>query len=98
MGILRPLRVRDFALLYWAGALVSLIGDGVYVVAIAWQVPQLSDSPTALSLVGLTWTLPLGLFVLVGGVVSDRVERRRIMIAADVVRAGAAGTIARCSP
>ena len=96
VGILRPLRVRDFALL-WAGALVSLIGDGVYVVAIAWQVYDLSGSPTALSLVGLAWTLPLGLFVLVGGIVSDRVERRRIMIAADVVRAGAAGAIAALS-
>jgi Transmembrane secretion effector len=92
VGILRPLRIRDFALL-WAGATVSLMGDGVYVVAIAWQVYELSDSPTALSLVGLAWTLPLGLFVLLGGVVSDRFERRRIMIGADVVRAAAAGTI-----
>ena len=92
VGILRPLRIRDFALL-WAGALVSLIGDGVYVVAIAWQVYELSDSPTALSLVGVAWTLPLGLFVLLGGVVSDRFERRRIMVAADIVRAGAAGAI-----
>jgi DHA3 family tetracycline resistance protein-like MFS transporter len=81
VGILRPLRIRDFALL-WAGATVSLAGDGVYVVALAWQVYALSDSPTALSLVGVAWTLPVGLFVLVGGVVSDRFERRRIMIAA----------------
>ena len=80
VGILRPLRIRDFALL-WAGATVSLAGDGVYVVALAWQVYELSDSPTALSLVGVAWTLPLGLFVLLGGVVSDRFERRRIMIA-----------------
>ena len=93
VGILRPLRIRDFALL-WAGAAVSLAGDGVYIVALAWQVYELSDSPTALSLVGLAWTLPLGLFVLVGGVVSDRFERRRIMIAADIVRALAAATIA----
>jgi DHA3 family tetracycline resistance protein-like MFS transporter len=92
VGILRPLRIRDFALL-WAGATVSLAGDGVYVVALAWQVYSLSDSPTALSLVGVAWTLPVGLFVLVGGVVSDRFERRRIMIAADVVRAAAAATI-----
>ena len=92
IGILRPLRIRDFALL-WAGATVSLIGDGVYVVALAWQVYELSDSPTALSLVGVAWTLPVGLFVLVGGVVSDRFERRRIMIAADLVRAAAAATI-----
>jgi MFS family permease len=93
VGILRPLRIRDFALL-WAGATVSLAGDGVYVVALAWQVYELSDSPTALSLVGVAWTLPLGLFVLLGGIVSDRFERRRIMIAADVVRAAAAAAIA----
>jgi MFS family permease len=92
VGILHPLRIRDFALL-WAGATVSLAGDGVYVVALAWQVYELSDSPTALSLVGVAWTLPLGIFVLLGGIVSDRLERRRIMIAADVLRAVAGATI-----
>jgi MFS family permease len=92
VGILRPLRIRDFALL-WAGATVSLAGDGVYVVALAWQVYELSDSPTALSLVGVAWTLPLGIFVLLGGIVSDRLERRRIMIAADVLRALAGATM-----
>jgi MFS family permease len=93
VGILRPLRLRDFALL-WAGATVSLAGDGVYVVALAWQVYELSDSPTALSLVGVAWTLPLGLFVLLGGIVSDRFQRRRIMILADAVRAVAVAAIA----
>lgn len=92
LGILRPLRIRDFALL-WAGATVSLAGDGVYVVALAWQVYDLSNSPTALSLVGVAWTLPLGLFLLLGGVVSDRVDRRRVMMAADVARALAVGTM-----
>jgi DHA3 family tetracycline resistance protein-like MFS transporter len=86
------LRIRDFALL-WAGATVSLAGDGVYVVAVAWQVYDLSSSPTALSLVGVAWTLPVAIFVLVGGVVTDRVERRRIMISADLVRAVAVATI-----
>jgi hypothetical protein len=86
------LRIRDFALL-WAGMSVSLIGDGVYFVALAWQVYDLSGSPTALSLVGLAWTLPLALFVLLGGVVTDRVERRRVMIAADLVRALAVAVI-----
>jgi MFS family permease len=92
IGILRPLGIRDFALL-WAGATVSLAGDGVYVVAIAWQVYELSNSPTALSLVGVAWTLPIGIFVLIGGVISDRFERRRIMIAADILRAIAVATI-----
>ena len=92
VGILRPLRIRDFALL-WAGATVSLAGDGVYVVAVAWQVYDISSSPTALSLVGVAWTLPVAIFVLIGGVVTDRVERRRIMITADLVRAVAVATI-----
>jgi transmembrane secretion effector len=86
------LRIRDFALL-WAGMSVSLIGDGVYFVALAWQVYDLSDSPTALSVVGVAWTLPLALFVLLGGVVTDRVERRRVMVAADLVRALAVAVI-----
>jgi Transmembrane secretion effector len=90
--LLRPFGIRDFALL-WAGATVSLLGDGIYVVALAWQVYELSNSPTSLSLVGVAWTVPLGVFVLVGGVISDRVERRRVMIGADIVRALAAGAI-----
>ena len=69
------------------------MGDGIYVVALAWQVYDLSNSPTALSIVGVAWTLPLGVFVLLGGVVSDRVERRRVMIGADLVRASAVGAI-----
>jgi DHA3 family tetracycline resistance protein-like MFS transporter len=85
-GILKPLRSRDFALLS-AGSTVSQLGDGIYLVALAWQVYELSNAPTALSLVGLAWTAPLVALVLVGGVVSDRLERRRVMIAADVVRA-----------
>jgi len=91
--ILRPLAIRDFALL-WTGAAVSLLGDGVYIVAIAWQVYELSDTPTALSLVGVAWTLPMAAFLLVGGVVSDRFDRRQIMIATDLVRAVAVAVIA----
>src|SRR4029450_12583055 len=91
--ILRPLAIRDFAL-PWTGAAVSLLGDGVYIVAIAWQVYELSDTPTALSLVGVAWTLPMAAFLLVGGVVSDRFDRREIMIATDLVRAVAVAVIA----
>lgn len=84
--IFQPLRIRDFALL-WAGLSVSLLGDGIYLVAIAWQVYELSDAPTALSIVGIAWATPLVIFVLIGGVISDRVDRRKIMIFADVLRA-----------
>jgi DHA3 family tetracycline resistance protein-like MFS transporter len=93
IGVIRPLRHRDFALL-WTGLTVSMLGDGVYLVAIAWQVYELSDTPTALSVVGAAWTLPTVLLLLAGGVLSDRVDRRLLMVAADVLRAAAIGAIA----
>lgn len=93
LGVLRPLAIRDFRLL-WAGMSVSLLGDGIYFVAIAWQVYELSNAPTALSVVGVAWTLPNVLLLLVGGVLSDRFDRRRLMIVSDVVRGLAIGTIA----
>src|SRR5919204_308964 len=84
--ILRPLRHRDFRLL-WTGMTTSLIGDGVFLVALAWQVYELSNVPTALSIVGVAMTVPQILFLLLGGVVSDRFDRRKVMIAADALRA-----------
>ena len=42
-GILRPLRLRDFSLL-WTGMATSLVGDGVFMVALAWQVYELSSA------------------------------------------------------
>jgi DHA3 family tetracycline resistance protein-like MFS transporter len=67
----------------------SLVGDGVFLVALAWQVYQLSNVPTALSVVGVAISLPHVLFLLIGGVASDRFDRRRVMIAADAVRGAA---------
>ena len=83
--MLRPLRIRDFALL-WTGLTVSLLGDGIFFVAIAWQVFELSDSPTTFGLVSAAWSLPLVIFVLAGGVATDRFDRRKVMIGADVTR------------
>lgn len=84
-ALLRPLLRRDFALL-WAGMAISMLGDGIYFVAIAWQVYEMTDSPSALSLVGLAWSGGMVAFLLVGGLASDRYDRRRLMIGADLVR------------
>ena len=83
--MLRALRHRDFRLL-WIGQAVSLVGDGIYLVAIAWLVYDISNQPSALALVGLAWTLPQVAGLLVGGVLSDRFERRRLLVIADLVR------------
>jgi Transmembrane secretion effector len=62
--VLRTLRHRDFRLL-WMGQSVSLIGDGIYLVAIAWLVYDISNEPGALAIVGLARTT-LGLAGAVG--------------------------------
>ena len=90
--MLGPLRIRDFALL-WTGMTVSLLGDGVFYIAIAWQVYQLSNVPAALALVGLAMSIPQVLFLLLGGVVSDRFNRRRVMLSADGIRGLAIGAM-----
>jgi Transmembrane secretion effector len=92
VGILRPLRVRDFRFL-WAGMTISMIGDGIYLVAIAWQVLQIENRPGALALVGIAWSLPQVVLVLASGALSDRVDRRILMIAGDLIRFFAIGTL-----
>jgi Transmembrane secretion effector len=77
---------RDFRLLF-AGRCVSLLGDGAFLVALAWQAYTISNAPTALSLLGIAMTVPLIALLLFGGVISDRHSRRRVMLLADLVRA-----------
>jgi MFS family permease len=91
--VLRVLRHRDFGLL-WLGQAVSLIGDGIYLVAIAWLVLDVSNEPSALALVGLAWTFPQVAALLLAGVLSDRFERRRLLVIADLMRSVAIATIA----
>jgi MFS family permease len=90
--ILRPLGIRDFALL-WTGMTVSFLGDGLYIVAIAWQVYALSNTPTALAVVGIAWMVPQVLLLLIGGAVSDRFERRLVLVLSDCIRGGAIAAI-----
>jgi DHA3 family tetracycline resistance protein-like MFS transporter len=91
--ILRPLSSRNYALLFFATA-VSLLGDGIYIVAIAWEVYSLTNAPSALALVGVAATVPQLVFLLLGGALSDRVSRRSIMIGADGLRAIVLGLMA----
>jgi hypothetical protein len=88
----RLLRVRDFALL-WLGLTISLFGDGIYIVAIAWQVYQLSSSPAALGLVGIAFLVPQLVFAVVGGVLTDRLDRRLVLIGGSLVSGLSIGLI-----
>lgn len=93
VSMLAPFRIHDFKLL-WTAASISLLGDGIYLVAIAWQVYDLSNAPSALAFVGVAWTLPQVVCLFAGGVISDRFERRKVLIGADLARSAAVGGIA----
>jgi len=93
VATLAPLRHRDFRLL-WAGMTISLLGDGVFLVAVAWEAYVLWNAPAALSIVGIGMTVPMIAFLLPGGVLTDRLDRRRVMLGADGVRAAAVGALA----
>ena len=86
VNLLAPLRNRDFRLL-WTGMTISLIGDGIFLVAMAWQAYELWNAPAALSLLGIGMTIPTIAFLLPAGVLSDRVDRRSLMLGADLARA-----------
>jgi MFS family permease len=80
------LRHRDFRLLF-GGQAISVVGDALFPVALAFAVLELSGSATSIGLVLAAQTLPLALLLLVGGVVGDRFSRQRIMVVSDVARA-----------
>ncbi|MGH7610854.1 MAG: MFS transporter [Candidatus Dormibacteria bacterium] len=91
-NLTRLFGIRDFTLL-WAGGTISMVGDGVYFVAIAWEVYRISNVPTALGVVSAAFGLPQVLLLLVGGVLSDRIDRRLVMLWGNAVSALTVGGI-----
>jgi MFS family permease len=87
------LRYRDFRLL-WIGQLVSVTGSQMQIVAINWHVYILTKSPLALGTVGLVRVLPIIFCSLVGGVVADALDRKRLMLATQTVMLVSAALLA----
>ena len=84
--ILEPLRGRDYRLLL-SGMMVSLLGDGIFLVALPLQAYAIRDVPSAMAIIGLVWGGSQVVSLLAGGWASDRFERRKVMMIADIVRA-----------
>lgn len=78
----------------WIGRTVSLIGDGITPVALAFAVLDLTGSATDLGIVLALHSLVLIALILVGGVIADRISPRRAMLGADLVRTVSMGLIA----
>lgn len=92
----QALRHRDFRRLAVA-LLVSLTGSQMQTVAIDWHVYLLTHSPLMLGLVGLVRVVPIIIFSLWGGIVADRQDRRRVMLAAEALMTVLASVLAYCT-
>src|SRR5438067_5239023 len=87
------LQHRDFRLL-WIGQLVSTTGSQMQLVAINWHVYLLTRSSLALGAVGLVRVVPIILCSLLGGVVADAFDRRRLLVITQTVMLLSAGALA----
>src|SRR5690348_8343209 len=87
---LEVLKRREFRLVFLAQG-VSVLGDRMVSVALAFAVLGLGGSASEVGLVLACRMLPMVASLLVGGVVADRVSRRAVMVTADLVRVGSQG-------
>ena len=87
------LRYRDFRL-YWSGLLLSVTGFQILMVAQGWLIYELTDQAKFLGILGLVMAVPTITLNLVGGVVADRLDQRRLTIATQGASAVLVGVLA----
>jgi predicted MFS family arabinose efflux permease len=90
--IFKAFQYRDFRLM-WIGACTSSIGTWMQIVAQGWLIYRLSHSARLLGLDQFLAGLPIFLFTLIGGVVADRAERRKILLMSQWVQMASAATL-----
>jgi predicted MFS family arabinose efflux permease len=83
--VFKAFQYRDFRLL-WFGACTSSIGTWMQEVAQAWLVLELTNSPFLLGLDAFLGDIPIFLFSLFGGVVADRIDRRKVLLGSQYVQ------------
>lgn len=93
---LRPLRHSAYRRLASALAL-SVLSEGLWMLAIVWQVIELGGGPSELSLVSGALALGLVVTALLGGVLADRIPQKRILVAVELVVVISVGTVAALS-
>jgi predicted MFS family arabinose efflux permease len=83
--VFKAFHYRDFRLM-WIGACTSSIGTWMQIVAQGWLIYRLSHSAFLLALDQFLGGIPIFLFTLIGGVVADRIERRKVLLASQYVQ------------
>lgn len=82
-SLLLPFRHRDFRV-FWTGSFLSSIGTQFTTVAMAWQIYELTNSPLQIGLLGLARALPQIFLLLVGGLLADAMNRRKLMMCTQI--------------
>jgi MFS family permease len=95
-GTWSVLRNRNYALIFW-GQLISAAGTQMQVVAVSWQVYLLTHSAIALGLIGLFQAIPRIIFSLVGGVLADVFDRRKMLLIIEITLAVTSVILALCT-
>src|SRR6516225_6481188 len=90
--VFKAFQYRDFRLM-WVGACTSSIGTWMQIVAQGWLIYRLSHSAFLLALDQFLGGIPIFLLSLIGGVVADRVERRRILLGSQCIQLFSAATL-----
>lgn len=90
--VFKAFHYRDFRLM-WIGACTSSIGTWMQIVAQGWLIYRLSHSAFLLALDQFLGGIPIFLFSLIGGVVADRVERRRILLVSQYIQMACAAVL-----
>ncbi len=72
----------------WTASVISNLGDGVATIAYPWLASAVTRNGFLIGLIAVAQRLPWLLFTLPAGVITDRLDRRRIMVSMDIVRAG----------
>ena len=90
--VFKAFHYRDFRL-QWIGACTSSIGTWMQIVAQGWLIYRLSHSPWLLALDQFLGSIPIFLFSLVGGVIADRIDRRKVLIGSQYVQMTCASTL-----
>lgn len=85
MKLFRSLKNRSFAWL-WTGQTISRLGDSLYRIALAWWVLEKTGSAAAMGTVLIFSSIPMLIFLLIGGVAGDRFSRSRVMLTSDILR------------
>jgi DHA3 family tetracycline resistance protein-like MFS transporter len=93
MSLFRSLTHRPFAFL-WSGQTISRLGDSLYRIALAWWVLEKTGSAVAMGSVLIFSFLPMLIFLLIGGVMVDRLPRGRVMLVSDILRGALVALVA----